>query len=188
MPARTVFLIGFMATGKSTVGRRLAERLDRPFVDLDEMVQEEAGRTVREIFAAEGEPGFRARERAALERVLGGPAAVVATGGGTPCVADSLALMQASGVVVALTAPLDEVTRRVVDPATRPLLAGPPERVRALYDSRAAVYRQAALAVATEGRAVQDVVVAAAAGIAAAEALPEELCADPVVVALGGRT
>lgn len=81
-PARPVALVGFMGAGKSTLGPRLAARLQRPFVDLDEEVVRAAGRSIPEIFAAEGEAGFRAREREALEAALAGGDAVVATGGG----------------------------------------------------------------------------------------------------------
>ena len=68
-----VVLIGFMGTGKTTVGRILAEKLGRPFVDLDEVIVRQAGRSVPEIFAADGERGFRARERDALKRALAAP-------------------------------------------------------------------------------------------------------------------
>lgn len=81
-PARPVALVGFMGAGKSTLGPRLAARLQRPFLDLDEEVERAAGHPIPEIFAREGEAGFRARERAALEAALAGGDAVIATGGG----------------------------------------------------------------------------------------------------------
>jgi len=79
-----IFLIGFMASGKTTVGRLLAERLDWTFVDLDKVIEDEAERTVAEIFASEGEPGFRKRETEALRDVVKRRKVVVATGGGAP--------------------------------------------------------------------------------------------------------
>src|SRR4051812_8462078 len=80
-----VWLVGMMGSGKSTVGKRLAARLDRPFVDLDERIETEAGRSIGDIFERDGEPAFRALESRVLARVADGPDAVVATGGGAPC-------------------------------------------------------------------------------------------------------
>ena len=79
-----LFLIGFSYTGKSSAGRLAAERLGMPFVDLDERIERRAGRPIPEIFEADGEPAFRALERAALAEVCAEGAAVVATGGGAP--------------------------------------------------------------------------------------------------------
>ena len=79
---KPVLLIGMMGCGKSTVGRLLAERMRLPLIDLDEEIARAAGKTIPEIFAQEGEAGFRARETAALERALAREAGVIATGGG----------------------------------------------------------------------------------------------------------
>src|SRR5450755_42182 len=92
-PDAPIFLVGFMATGKTTVGRILAARLGWRLVDLDDVIAREAGRTVPEIFEAEGEAGFRAREARALAAASAERRAVVATGGGAGCREDNLRTM-----------------------------------------------------------------------------------------------
>ena len=136
-----IFLIGFMATGKSTVGPMMAERMGRRFVDLDGEVERAAGKRVPEIFRTEGEPAFRHREAAALAQVAGQPGVVVACGGGTPCFGDNLSRMRQRGVVVALRASVEEILRRAIA-GTRPLLDVDPGRDAAerIYRERQAVY------------------------------------------------
>jgi shikimate kinase/3-dehydroquinate synthase len=185
--SRHVFLTGFMATGKSTVGRLLAARLRRPFLDLDDAIEAAAGRSVAEIFEHEGEAGFRRRESAALRRISAGPAAVVATGGGAACHDGNLAHMRACGLVVALTAPLEVVQARVraaTDERVRPLLTRPPAEVAALYRRRVPVYRQAHACVRTEDGEPTLLARHIAGLVERAEALPPEILAQACVVAL----
>src|SRR3954471_7938685 len=92
-----IFLVGFMASGKTTVGRLLAERLEWAFVDLDEVIEEAAGKTVPEIFAAEGEAGFRKRETDAVRAVAQRRKTVVATGGGAPGRGEEITAMLGAG-------------------------------------------------------------------------------------------
>ena len=133
-----IVLIGFMAAGKSTVGSRLAERLGLPFVDVDEVLAAEAGVPIAAIFATSGESSFRARERAVSARVLEGPEAVVALGGGAVTDPATRARLAECGAVVAhLDVTLEEALRRAPDDGTRPLLAGDTE---ALYRRRRDVY------------------------------------------------
>src|SRR5690554_1070441 len=106
-PSR-IFLTGFMAAGKSTVGPELAQRLAYAFVDMDHEIEHEAGRSVRQIFVDEGEDGFRALERKVLERMARRKSVVVATGGGALVAAGAMALARSAGVVVYLDA--DEET------------------------------------------------------------------------------
>ncbi len=159
---RPVFLIGFMGTGKSTVGRLLAARLARPFVDLDEQVESEANASIPEIFAAEGEAGFRRREAEVVRRVTGeGGAQVIAVGGGAPCHGDSLERLLAAGVVVGLDASATEILTRVGDASSRPLLAAaadPRAEVSRLLGVRAAFYARAHTTVHTDGVAPSAVV------------------------------
>jgi shikimate kinase / 3-dehydroquinate synthase len=155
-----IFLIGFMATGKSTVGRLVAERLGRRFVDLDERVAERAGMAVPEIFKTQGERAFRDREAATLAEVVSERGVVVACGGGTPCYGDNLARMRAGGVLVALRAQMQTVLARALaaGAADRPLLAGGADtalaRAEALYREREAVYATADVTVDTDGHDV----------------------------------
>jgi shikimate kinase len=159
-----VILTGFMATGKTEVGRRLARRLGRPFVDLDGLVEARAGKSVAEIFSAEGEERFRELERAAVKEACGVPDAVIATGGGTLVDLDNRRLLAAAGPIICLSAPAEEILRRVGDPASRPLLASRNggvdqlARIRALLDARAPIYALATHAVDTAGVDVDTVV------------------------------
>jgi shikimate kinase/3-dehydroquinate synthase len=153
-----IFLIGFMATGKSTVGRLLAERLGRVFLDLDQHIAERAGLAVPEIFRQWGERGFREREAQAVEAACARRGVVVACGGGAPCFGDNLARMREAGVVVALSASIDEVIRRALVPGApeRPLLQGR-EAAGKLYAERSAVYARADAVVVTDGRNLEQV-------------------------------
>jgi shikimate kinase/3-dehydroquinate synthase len=152
-----IWLIGMMGAGKSTVGKHLANRLGRRFVDLDYTLEEETGRTVMELWNDEGEAAFRAREAALVRRAIASAEAdgtVYATGGGTPCQAEALAGMRASGLLVWLCADADEVFTRI-DLAKRPLLADAPEpraRWAELARSRARYYRAADVAFERRGR------------------------------------
>jgi len=159
-----VILTGFMATGKSEVGRRLARRLGRPFVDLDELVEAAAGKTVAAIFAAEGESRFRQLERGAVEEACRVPDAVIATGGGTLLDPENRRRLATAGPIVCLSASPEEILRRIGDPAVRPLLADPNggsdrlARIQALLAERAPVYALATHAVDTAGLDVDGVV------------------------------
>jgi shikimate kinase len=148
---RPIFLVGFMGTGKSTVGLLLAAKLERRFVDLDAVIEEEAHMTVSEIFFNEREPGFRAREAAALRRVAAQGPQVVAVGGGAPSHGDNMDFMLKAGKVVCLTASTDELVKRMGDAETRPMLAGKDVRaeVTSLMAQRAPFYARAHVTVDT---------------------------------------
>jgi shikimate kinase len=151
----TVWLVGMMGAGKSTVGALLARRLGRPFVDSDEEVERAAGRSVAEIFASDGEAAFRRLEREVVESHLG-EAAVVALGGGAIADAGLRAAVAASGTLVYLRAEEATLLRRLGDCETRPLLAGGDAgerraRLRALLDARRETYESADVVVATDG-------------------------------------
>ena len=110
---KNVVLIGFMGTGKTSTGRALAQRLGRAFVDLDRMIEEEAGRSIPEIFASEGEAAFRALEREAVRRTAKRRALVISTGGGT---------VKENGAIICLTASVDVVLARTAHVGDRPVL------------------------------------------------------------------
>jgi len=149
----TIWLVGMMGAGKSAVGRRLAERLGRRFVDCDAEVERAAGARIAEIFASEGEAGFRARERAEIESAE--PGAVVALGGGAIAQPGTAERLARGGTVVWLRARPETLAARIGDAAERPLLAGlaPGERVerlRALLAEREAHYATARIAIDTD--------------------------------------
>jgi shikimate kinase len=155
-----IFLIGFMGTGKSTVGRVLAAELGFAFADLDDLITRQAGRSVAQIFAAEGEAGFRAREQAAVEIAVAMRRTVIATGGGAACREPNLIAMLASGRVITLSATPAEVIRRTGTGPARPLLHGKsnPEGVAAaLLAEREPFYARAHHQVDTVGKAPIDV-------------------------------
>jgi shikimate kinase len=129
-----VVLIGFMAVGKTTLGRALAQSLGRVFVDLDELIEKEAGHSIAWIFENEGEDSFRAHETRILEKVLADSNQVISTGGGTPIRAGAMDKMLNSGTVFWLRATPETVSQRVGDGESRPLLAGlgPVDRQKAI--------------------------------------------------------
>ncbi|HVL32139.1 MAG TPA: shikimate kinase [Actinomycetota bacterium] len=122
MPGNVV-LIGFMGAGKSTVGRALAERLHYRFFDTDEMVVTRAGMSVAEIWAAEGEKGFRDREHDAVLHACAGAGRVIACGGGAVLELRNYGLLKGAGTVVYLRAPAGVLRSHVGDGGGRPLLA-----------------------------------------------------------------
>ena len=154
-------LTGFMATGKTEVGRLLAQRLGCSFVDTDALVETAARRTVTQIFAGEGETRFRALERDAVVEACASPGAVIATGGGTLLDADNRRRLAAAGPVVCLTASPEEIARRVGDVTSRPLLVGyngdRVRRIRTLLAERAPAYASATHSVDTSGLTVEQV-------------------------------
>jgi shikimate kinase len=121
--ARTIFLVGMMGAGKSSVAAELGKQLCLPVYDADREIQQEAGMTIPEIFAREGEAGFRARERAALE-ALAARGGVVALGGGAMAQPGAPERLRAGGTVIYLRARVETLARRVGSGASRPLLAG----------------------------------------------------------------
>ncbi len=119
------FIVGYMASGKSTFGKELAKDKGLPFLDLDECVESREGRSISEIFAKEGEEYFRKREREILHEICNeADEFVLATGGGTPCFFDNMDYMNQAGTTVFLnTSPLVIVDRLKRQRADRPLLA-----------------------------------------------------------------
>jgi shikimate kinase len=147
---RNLVLVGFMGTGKSTLGRAAAQLLGRPLVDTDAAVEARAGASVPEIFASRGEAAFRELEAAVVAEVARRSGQVVATGGGVLGRPENVAALRSGGLLVALTARPEVILRRVggaAAAARRPLLAGPDPlgRVRELLRARAAQYAQADL-------------------------------------------
>jgi shikimate kinase len=156
-----IFLIGFMASGKTTVGRLLAERLEWAFVDLDKVIEDGAGKPVADIFAAEGEAGFRKRETEALLEIAKRRETVVATGGGAPGREENMQAMLAAGRVFWLDVSADEAVARAGKASGRPLLDGaadPAAAARQLLATRRAFYERAHACVPTEGRSPKQIV------------------------------
>jgi shikimate kinase len=165
MTARHVVLVGLMGAGKTTVGRRCAERLGRRFVDVDEVIEATTGRTVRDVFASDGETAFRALERDAIADVCASPdALVIACGGGAVVDPENRRRIRADGVVVWLRAAPKQLASRVAtadERDARPLLAGgdPEHALERLATLRELAYEAAAhVVVDTDDRDVEQVV------------------------------
>lgn len=154
-PERIV-LVGFMASGKTTVGGLLARDLGWGFVDLDRVIEARHGATVAEIFATRGEAFFRAEEQRAAEEVASLTRHVVATGGGAFTVATTRAALQHGAVVVWLRCDLPTILARIPDDRSRPL-AGSRERMAALLAEREPSYRLADVTVDSSPTGAGDV-------------------------------
>jgi shikimate kinase len=154
-------LIGMMGAGKSTVGRRLARRLHRPFLDSDELIKAETGRTVAEIFRADGEPAFRRIESRVVTEMLDDPVpAVIAAAGGSVLDPTSRARMRDRGIVVWLQVGPATLSRRVRGSTHRPLLDVDPEGTLArLAGERESLYRETAHQIVDVGTKSPDEVV-----------------------------
>lgn len=151
-------LIGMMGTGKSTVGAVVAARAGLTLVDLDQRIAEEAGRSIPDIFAAEGEAYFRWLESVMLTKTLQEPGIVLATGGGAVLREANRRAMLNGGLVIALKATAEEIIARVGEDASRPLLAGGvKKRVMALLKERKQAYDFAHVTVDTTGKSLDQV-------------------------------
>lgn len=164
-------LVGYRGTGKSTVGRLLADRLGRPFVDADREIEARAGRTIRAIFAEQGEPAFRDLEELVLADLADRGGVILAAGGGAVLRASNREALRRVGFVVRLLADPDAIARRIeADPRAlgdRPALTdlGTLGEIRRVLIEREPLYREAADAeVDTDGRSpdqVADAVISA---------------------------
>ncbi len=151
---RWFFLVGFMGTGKTTLGKAVAARLSLPFFDLDAVVEQDAGRNISEIFETEGEESFRKRETKALLKTLEQQAeGVVATGGGAFTIEENRRIMKEAGISVWLDVPMEELVTRVRGDG-RPLWKNPPLS-RALAEQRRDYYCLANLHVELESQSIE---------------------------------
>jgi shikimate kinase len=146
---RTVALVGMMGAGKSSVGKRLAARLNLPFRDADTEIETAAGCTINEIFERYGEPAFRDGERRVIARLLSEPPQVLATGGGAFIDPETRSEIKKKAVSIWIKAPLEVLLDRVVRRDTRPLLKnGDPRQIlEQLLAQREPIYAEADLAI-----------------------------------------
>jgi shikimate kinase len=150
-----IFLLGMPGSGKTTLGRQIAQAMALPFVDLDDCIEQEAGVSVPKIFRERGEPAFRRLEAQQLAVWCSSEKDfVMATGGGAPCYGDNMQVIKKAGVSVFLDVPAKEITSRILntDLSTRPLFAGVhPENLKDniefMRSQRLPFYRQALLTV-----------------------------------------
>lgn len=155
---RNIVLTGFMGTGKSTVGKRLAKLLAWDFVDTDWEIEEVTGLSVPEIFRRYGETRFRSEESLVVQRLCLQEQLVIATGGGTILNPTNWEALAQNGIVITLYAPLDVILDRVGYRNDRPLLKGSQEAIQHLWTERQDAYAKADFTVDTTQRDVEEVV------------------------------
>lgn len=157
-PSPNLFLIGPMGSGKSSIGRRLAQHFDMPCVDLDACIEERTGASVATIFEVEGEAGFRRRESDLLAELAERNGIVLATGGGTVLASANRTLLREHGFVLWLETSVEQQLQRLARDRQRPLLIAPDrrERLQQLARERDPVYRELAdFAASSEGESCQ---------------------------------
>ena len=154
-----LYLVGFMGTGKSTVGRAVAHKLGFNMVDSDHEIERLQGKTIPDIFAQDGEPAFRAMERAFIEGGHPAERTVVSCGGGLVVQPGMLAMLKSRGVVVCLHASVETILARTARQQNRPLLvaANPEERIRTLFAQREPIYKQSGTVILTDSRPLMDI-------------------------------
>ena len=160
-----IFLIGFMGCGKTHWGRQLADKLHLPFLDLDEEIERETGKSVTDIFSEKGEEGFRQIERASLHQLTeSGGSFVMSTGGGTPCFFNNIDYLLRKGVVVWLNTSVETICQRLrKERSSRPLVAAIPDsELRAFvlkkYSGRKIFYQQAHVILPEEDLTLENLV------------------------------
>ncbi len=141
-----IYLVGFMGSGKTTIGRELAARIDAPFFDLDELIEAAEQMSIKEVFAQKGEPYFRKRERDLLRSTRHLDAAVVATGGGTFTFDENIQFIQSEGLSVYLAAPYALLRARIGTKDDRPLFRDDLS-THELYANRIRYYRMSDLTI-----------------------------------------
>lgn len=163
---RNIVLVGFMGTGKTSTGTSIAEKLGRPFIDMDAEIERREGRSIPDIFAKDGEPRFRELERALVRELAARDGMVISPGGGIVLNPDNIRDFSATGYVVCLRATPEMILQRVGDDPNRPLLQAPDRlaRIRELLAKRAPLYDAVPHPVETDGLTpaeVADLVIAA---------------------------
>jgi shikimate kinase len=156
---QNIALIGFMGTGKSSVGQLVAAQLHFTFLDTDHVIEARAGKTISEIFAQQGEPAFRELERKIVAELVTRKKTVISTGGGLPANPQNLVSLKEHSLVVCLWASPEKIWERVRTQTHRPLLneSDPLAKIKNLLDDRGPCYRQADVLLNTEMRSVKDV-------------------------------
>jgi shikimate kinase len=138
-----IYVVGFMGAGKTTIGRELASRLEMPFFDLDELVESAEGMSIKDVFAAHGEPYFRKRERDLLLSTRHLERGVIATGGGTFAFEDNIQLIQSEGYSIHLSAPFHLLMTRIRDKSGERPMFYSEDRARELFLHRQRFYKLA---------------------------------------------
>lgn len=155
-----IVLTGFMGTGKSEVGRRLAKALSRKFLDIDAQIEKSSGMKITEIFDKKGEPYFRDLETKAIKRAVSADKTVIACGGGAVLRPENMELLEGNGVVVCLSARPEKIFERLRGDDTRPLLKvkEPLEKIKEILDSRQEYYARCNISLDTTNLSPDEIV------------------------------
>jgi shikimate kinase len=156
---RNVVLCGFMATGKTSVGRKLASLLGYEFLDMDTIIEKEAGMSIPLIFSSQGEPAFRAMECRVAEQMAQKNGCVIATGGGTVVNRQNMDHLKSSGIVIALTANPETILLRTGSGEDRPMLGESDhmQKILSLMQKRSSAYAMADISVDTSSHSIEEV-------------------------------
>ncbi|MEX2045199.1 MAG: shikimate kinase [Opitutus sp.] len=154
-----LYLVGFMGTGKTTVGRAVAQKLGFQFLDSDHEIERQQGKEIPGIFAEDGEAAFRALERAFINGGHPAERTIVSCGGGLVAQPGMLDILRGKGVVICLHASLETILARTARHRNRPLLAvdDPGERIRTLYAEREPIYKQSGTVILTDARSLNEI-------------------------------
>lgn len=154
-----LYIVGFMGTGKTTVGRAVSQKLGFTALDSDHEIERLQGKGIPDIFAQDGEPAFRQMERTFIESGHAASRTLVACGGGLVVQPGILELLKSKGVIICLHASIETILARTGRNRQRPLLdvENPEERVRTLYAAREPIYKRSGTIIFTDGRTLQDI-------------------------------
>ena len=158
---KNIVLIGFMGTGKTTVGREIARQLGMQFISTDDIIEKKAGMPINDIFSKKGESYFRQLERETIMEISAGSSSVIDTGGGAVINELNLKDLKIEGILFCLNAASEEVLKRVGDEKHRPLLnvSDPLTRIKELFKKREPYYKKADYQINTSGKSVSEVAV-----------------------------
>ena len=156
---KNIVLVGFMGTGKSVVGKRLAKQLNMEFVSTDDIVEKKENRTIAKIFEESGEPYFRKIEKEAVKEISGLDNAVIAAGGGVVLDEENMSSLRKNGVIICLNAAPQVIYERTKKHKHRPLLNvdNPVQKIKELLDSRSAFYARADYQIDTSDKSIMKV-------------------------------
>ena len=155
-----IVLVGFMGTGKTSVGRRLASKLRMRYIDTDDIIERDSGRRISNIFSEDGEPAFRDLESEAVDKASKLYNYVISTGGGAVLRASNMEALKQSGIIFCLTATPEEIYRRVRHQTHRPLLQTPDAlaKIQSMLTERQPYYAEADYMVRTTGRPFREII------------------------------
>ncbi len=152
-----IYLVGFMCSGKSTIGELLAEKFGLKFVDIDREIEREERKKIREIFSQEGEAYFRKLEREKIQELSKKKGLVVSTGGGLGADLENMNLMKKTGVVIWFKVSLEEVKKRCGKDTERPMLQISEGELKELFKNREEIYRLADITVEVDGKKPEEI-------------------------------